>query len=147
MADLRRISTEIKLLFGIGRDLYYTKNETRIVYEGETRGRRYFVKSIKGIAPTVYIQAKKDWRGERCGKGGCPAHGGFTWYGQLTDEYFKPISEECYLGWDFMHEGDYMHTEKLDGEVRSGKIWTLRKIKKNVEEVAEWLDAKENGNE
>lgn len=135
--------TKIKLRLGVASDIYHDKRETQVVRQGEIGGRRYRICSVKGIAPVVYLEAKKDWRGEKTGKGGCPAHGGFTWFGRMTDDDFNPTTEEYYLSWDFMSEGDYLNCGEYGDELAYGKLWTVGKIMKNVKAVAGWLDEKE----
>ena len=139
------------------KEMIYSNNKnekTKILYSGIYEGKYFCIINICGSHPCAYVEVKDesyfDWEDTS------PAHCGFTFAGTLSHIRSKVDASEIseldnvhldnlFLGWDFVHLGDYTPIRKLIPTLygNGGKKWTTQEIFENVKEVIDWINKEE----
>lgn len=95
-------------------DFDYSSVKPKLCALGEYEGKTFVVIYV-GSHPCAYVESKQDlYNCDKLPKD-CPAHGGFTFYNDLThwehriENIDTDILKKKYVGWDYGHYGDYSH--------------------------------------
>ena len=115
----------------------YRKKETILVLKkGKYKGFDYFILSL-GIYPTAYVRIPKQHKYYKKDYEDIPisVHGGLTFSGR--DFTFNPITlkESWWIGWDYIHAGDF-RGYSIDKKIgQKNKKWTTEEIFEDVKDV------------
>lgn len=119
--------------------IYSLIREVKVLYKGTYKNHKFCIVSL-GTHPTAYVECKFD---------NCTSyydrrlldvkvHGDFTY---LDKAYWDTEDKTTYLGWDYLHDGDYCTLIPLS--LFFGKRWTTQEIYDEVKSVIEQLEERE----